>query len=310
MAKPKQGIERGGQAGAHEQPGPARPPQWRRNRKLARGGFKGLEYMPRQRAGWNATLAAYAFSARRAIAGKVGLDLWAAMHGCPASARYAELGEDAVVLWHGTSDVRAERIRQVGLRRKRGVWATLEPKIAHGYTRGRAVQYGTGSATVVLVLDRREVGTGLDYDQETPEVVRFHHDLPAEWVEYVLWDGRVEFTGVRKAREPSPWGVARFKKKEGEWVPLSQPPVRLDRDRSYSDLGEWLDLSIERILTFLGSAAAIEIFSSVYSTLDPWDALRHRDVFDAIERLCGEPRRRRNLKVFSLRGGGDGRSRV
>ena len=75
-------------------------------------------------------------------------------------------------------------------------------------------------------------------------------------------------------------------------MPLSQPPVRLDRDRSYSDLGEWLDLSIERILTFLGSAAAIEIFSSVYSTLDPWDALRHRDVFDAIERLCGEPRRR------------------
>ena len=98
-------------------------PEWRKDRRLARDGYQDLEYLPRDRSGWNATLAAFAYSMRRRIAGRADLDLWAAMHGCRPSARYEQLGEDGLVLWHGTSAPQAEKIREVGLFRKRGVWA-------------------------------------------------------------------------------------------------------------------------------------------------------------------------------------------
>ncbi len=282
------------------EPDAPRPTEWSRRRKLVRQGFKDLEYLPRAHPGWNATLAAHAFSARRRLVGRADLNLWAAMHNCAPSARYAELGQDAIVLWHGTTRPRAERIREHGLAHYRGVWATLEPGIAHGYSRGRGERYQAGAATIVLVLDRRETRPGRDYELETDEVARFHHDLPPDSVEFILWDDRIEFVGSQSAGSPSPWGVARFKKREGQWVPLSQPPVRLDAERSYSTLAEWLDQSVGRILETFGAAAAIEVFSSLYSTIDPWEALSHEEVFAALEEACAEPRVRHGLRTFSL----------
>lgn len=274
---------------------------WRKNRKLVRRGFKDLEYLPRSRTGWNATLAAYAYSIRRQIAGARAPDLnrWAAMHGCPASARYEESGENALVLWHGTSAARAEQIARFGLFHKRGVWTTLEPKIAHGFSRSRGRDYRAGSATVVVLLDGREVRPDVHYDAETPEVLRFHSALPPESIEYILWDDRIEFLGEEKAKYPKPWGMARFKKKGGQWVPRSRPPVRFDDKHRYNNLEEWLHLSIDRILSTLGPAAAIEVFSSLYSTIDPWKALEHEAVFRALERLCHVSRRRHGTKQFS-----------
>jgi hypothetical protein len=283
-----------------DQPDGSHTTPWRRQRKLVRQGFKDLEYLPRSRHGWNVTLAAHAFAARRRLVGRADLNLWAAMHNCAPSARYAGLGDDAIVLWHGTTRTRAERIREHGLKHKRGVWATLEPRIAHGYSRSRGGRYGAGSATIVLVLDRREARPGSDYTLESDEIARFHHDLPPEWVEFILWDDAAEFAGGRPAGEPRPWGRGRFKRREGEWVPLSKPPVRLDADRSYSSLDEWLDQSVRRILEALDAAAPIEVFSSLYSTIDPWDALSHDQVLGALDRMCAEPRHWRGLKTFSL----------
>ncbi len=273
---------------------------WHRNRKLVRSGFKDLEYLPRSSTGWNATLAAHAYSARRRISGTADLNLWAVMHGCPASARYCELGENALVLWHGTSEKRAVQINQVGLFHKRGLWTTLEPKIAHAYTRSRASNYRAGSATVVLLLDRREVKPGINYEQESVDIFRFHSGLPPESIEYILWDDRIEFLDKEKAKQPRPWGIGCFKRRGGRWMPRSQPPVRFDDEHNYSDLEGWLHLSIRRILSELGSASAIEIFSSLYSTIDPWEALEHEEIFGALERLCDVHRCRRGIKHFSL----------
>ena len=117
-------------------PPPEPPPAWRRDRKRVRDGYKDLEYLPRGRTDWNATLAALAYSAWRRRGG-ADLNVWAVMHACSPSGRYAAL-DDAMVLWHGTSARRAARIREVGLAHKKGVWATLEPQIAHSYTRTRS----------------------------------------------------------------------------------------------------------------------------------------------------------------------------
>lgn len=273
---------------------------WSKNRELVRDGFKDLAYLPRARTGWNATLAACAYSARRQIGGAVDLNQWAVMHGCPASARYHELGESALVLWHGTAAARATRIAQYGLFHKRGLWTTLEPRIAHGYTRSRASNKGAGSATVVLLLDRSKVRAGVDYDEETSAVYRFHTGLPPDNIEYILYDDRIEFLGQRKAKQPKPWGVARFKRKEGRWIPLSKPPVQFDDEHTYISKDEWLHLSVQRILLTLGTAPAIEIFSSLYATIAPWSALEHGEVFRALEKLCDAPRHRRGVKQFSL----------
>jgi hypothetical protein len=222
------------------------------------------------------------------------------MHNCPASARYRELEENALVLWHGTSAERAERIREIGLFHRRGLWTTLEPKIAHGYTRYRASEHKAGSATVVLLLDAREVKPGEDYDRQGQEIFRFRSGMPPEKIEYILWDDRVEFLGKRKARWPRAWDIARFKKKAGRWIPRSQPPVRFDDEHTYSNMEEWLHLSIQRILTTFGSVSAVEVFSSLYSTMFPWAALEHETIFRALECLCDALQSKRGIKQFSM----------
>lgn len=72
--------------------------------------------------------------------------------------------------------------------------------MAHGYSRGRASEYKAGSATVVLLLDRREIKQGINYDLEGPEVLRFRTGLPPENIEYILWDDRIEFLGERNGQ--------------------------------------------------------------------------------------------------------------
>ena len=66
--------------------------------------------------------------------------------------------------------------------------------------------------------------------------------------------------------------------------------MRFDGGGDYGDLAGWLELSIERILATLGSATAIEVFSSLYATLDPWEALEHEAIFDALARRAGASR--------------------
>jgi hypothetical protein len=271
---------------------------WRRNRKLVKEGLKDLEYVPRGRTEWNTTLSALAFSARRQLGDRCDLNLWAAMHGCPASRRYADLEDSALVLWHGTSAARARKIREHGLFSKRGLWTTMEPAIAHGYARSRSRNPGAGSATVVLVLDRRAFKLEQHYYRQNPDIYVFRAGLGPEWVEYILWDGHLEFAGDERANAPKPWGRARFTKRDGRWTPRSRPPVRLDGAHEYSTRDEWLEVSVRRILETLGQAAAIEIFSSLYATIDPWDALDHADVLAALDRLCRTSRRR--IRAYTL----------
>ncbi|MFC1526987.1 hypothetical protein ACFL6X_09295 [Candidatus Latescibacterota bacterium] len=272
---------------------------WRKNRKMVKRGYSDLVYLPKSKTGWNVTLAAFAFSQRLNRAGHADLNEWAAMHGCPASARYAELGDSALVLWHGTSDERAERIREVGLFHKRGLWSTTEPRVAHGYTRGRSRLYGTGSATVVLVLDRGEIEEGVHYSHDNEVIYRFHSGLRSRHIQYILWGDRLEFRGDGRAREPNPWGQARFKRQGGRWVPLSRPPVRLDSETEYGDFDEWLTQSITRIVRRLGEATAVEVFSSLYATLDPWRALEHEAILARLEEQCTVRRGRPGPTRFS-----------
>ena len=64
---------------------------------------------------------------------------------------------------------------------------------------------------------------------------------------------------------------------------------------------EWLRVSIQRILSTLESAPAIEVFSSLYATIHPWESLTHQEIFETLDPLCGEVQQRQRFRgTFSL----------
>jgi hypothetical protein len=277
---------------------------WKANKRLVKEGFPDLEYLPRERTGWNATLTSLAFAVRRDI-GRAPPDLgaWAARHGVAPSGRWAAVGPDALVLWHGTSRERADKIREHGLFHKKGLWTTLDPRVAHGYCRGRSERFATEGAMVCIVLDPGEVAEGQHYDTESKgDILRFHQGLPPDVVEYVLVADEIRFTGPRRARRPTPWPKGRFKRRGGEWVPVSRPPVRYSDEASYATLEEFVGLTMDRLLEELGAAAAIEVFSMLYALVEPWDALEHDVVFDLLEERCIPDVRRAKWRTFRARG--------
>jgi hypothetical protein len=280
---------------------------WRKNRRLAGGGLNDLEYVPTDRHGWDCTLAALAYGARREIERRPpDLNAWAARHGAPASARYEAIGPDAWVLWHGTTRPRAERIVEHGLFHFKGLWTTFRPRIAHGFCRGRSDRFGPPGAMVCLVLDRAELTEGHDYDIEgAGAVVRFHGRLGPEVVEYVLFSDEVRFTGEERAAAPQPWRTGRFKRQGRGWVPVQRSPVRYSETEAYSTVEEFAQLTALRLFADLGAVAAIELFSTLYALMRPWDVLAHEDVKAILEEQC-ESRRRPHLVFRHARADGAG----
>ena len=260
---------------------------WKKNRAIVAEGYRDLAYLPRGRSEWDFTLACLAYGARRNIDSRVpDLCHWAARHNVPAGERFSELDEHALVLWHGTSRARAEKIVQHGLFSKGGLWATTDPFIAHGFTRGRADRYRTEGAMVCLVLDRRQLEDGRDCTAEHDDILRFHHGLPPNVIEYLLTHESITFTGPRRCAQVRPWVAGKFRKQQGQWVPVQAVPVRYSDADSYSSLAEFAALTLRRLLLELGQAAAIEVFSTLYSLVSPTEAMTHESVFELIDHEC------------------------
>ena len=276
---------------------------WQKNRQLLSQGLRDLAYLPQQRCGWDCTLSSLAYGMREAINHRTAdLGAWAARHGVPASGRSQELGTDALVLWHGTSRQRAEKIVQHGLFHKRGLWATSDPAIAHGFCRRRSERFGAEGAVLCLVLDGGALSAGQDFElQGKGNVYRFQHGLPPEVVEYVLTHEELHFTGRAKARHPPPWRTARFKRRSGTWLPQQQAPVRYSDAANYSSADEFARLCLDRLLAELVHVTALEVFSTLYSVVNPWAALAHNDVLDLIQQRCTPHRRPGKWQTFAAR---------
>ena len=272
---------------------------WRKNRQRVRNGFSDLVYLPNSAHGWDATLAAYAYAARKRVAGQANLNTWAVMSGIPPSRRFEELGTEAVVLWHGTAAYKASKIMQDGFRpvNKGAVYASLNPDISHAYTRNRSRQREGGSAMFALVIPRHTMEEEFHFSQGANEI-RLYSRVSPDYIEYVLWSDRIDFVGKETTKSARPWPRFKFKKQGGEWIPLTNPPVRFDGEHEFTSKEEWLGLSIRRILATLGAATAIEILSSLYSTIEPWEALEHEEVFGLLEQFRAQSRQKVGMKLF------------
>jgi hypothetical protein len=274
---------------------------WKKNKKLIAQGFRDLEYLPKARGGWDCSLASLAYGVRTSIENRPhDLNSWAARHCVAPSARYEALGPDALVLWHGTSKERADKIAEHGLFHKKGLWTTLDPTIAHVFCRGRSDRFGTEGAVVCIVLDSSEFVEGRDFDYEgAGTVLRFHYGLPPDVVEYVLVREEIRFVGAGRARRPSPWRRADFEKRSGHWVPAQRPPVWYTDSASYASVEEFAEVCVDRLLEELGEVTALEVFSTLYASVRPWDVLSHRDIFDLISRRCVPSRQRGKRQLFA-----------
>ena len=274
-------------------------PGWHKNRRRVREGFSDLAYLPAPPGVWDATLVACAYAARQKIDGKANLNTWAMMNGLPPSHRFEEHGADAVVLWHGTAAYKVPSILRDGFRpvNKGAVYASLSPDVSHGYTRFRSRERAGGSAMFALVISREEMEEEFHFSQGAREI-RLHGRVSPKYIEYVLWSDRIEFTGKVQSQFIKPWPRFRFKKHRGEWIPLTNPPVRFDGEHEFRSKEEWLELSIRRVIDALGSATAIEVFSSLYSTIEPWQALGHDEILGAMERSCFQPRQLAGMRLF------------
>jgi hypothetical protein len=126
------------------------------------------------------------------------------------------------------------------------------------------------------------------------------HGLPPDVIEYVLVQEEIRFLGERAA-EPQPRRRAPFAKREGEWVPQQQPPVRYDGGRSYASLREFCEHCLDDLLADLGPLTALEAFSTLYALIEPWDALEHDAVFDLLAERCVPHRRAARWRTFRAR---------
>ncbi len=273
---------------------------WKRNKSGLTRTFRDLEFLPHGRSGWDCTLSCLAYGMRMDMPGaSPDLNAWATRHGIPASESYVQLGQSALVLWHGTSRERADRIAEHGLFHKKGLWTAHHPNVPHSFCRMRSERFGTEGAVVCLVLDRNQLTEGRDFEVEPNEnVIRFHHGLPPDVVAYVLAREEIRFLGTRRASLPTPWPKARFKHSFGQWRPVRRPPVRFSESESFSTLSEYLRLCVTKLLRELNGATPLEVLSVLHSLVAPWDSLRHGDVLDVLESLSQGTRKAGKWKVF------------
>jgi len=273
---------------------------WKRNKSDLAHTFPDLRFLPHGRSAWDCTLSCLAYGMRMDMPGvPPNLNVWATRHGVAASESYAELGQSALVLWHGTSRERADKIAEHGLFHKKGLWTAHHPNVPHAFCRGRSERFGTEGAVVCLVLDRNQLVEGRDFEVEPNEnVVRFQHGLPPEVVEYILVREEIRFSGSSRASLPKPWPKTRFKHSSGEWRPVQQTPVRFSESESFSTLPEYVHLCISKLLNELNGVAPLEVLSVLHSLVEPSDSLRHGDILDLLDSLSSRIRRAGKWKVF------------
>ena len=266
---------------------------WRKNKSALAHEFPDLAYLPHGRAAWDCTLSCLAYGMRQDITkASVHLNAWATRHGLPASGSYADLGDDALVLWHGTSRERAERIAEHGLFHKKGLWTARHPRIPHSFCRMRSEQFGTEGAVVCIVMDRRSVVDGRNVESTGDgNVVRFHHGLPPEVVQYVLVREEIRFTGADRAGDPKPWPKAQFKFSSGAWRPVQRTPVRFSEVEAFSTLAEFLELCVHRLLADLSAVSSLEALSVLHSLIGPLDCVRNQGVIDLVASLAARRRK-------------------
>jgi hypothetical protein len=235
---------------------------------------------------WDFLHIAEAYAARQQREGDVSLNEFAVGHGGLASALYEETREHNLVLWHGTSVERAEKILEHGFFHYRGVWMALNTSTPLGFARNRAAQSEGRPAILISVIDLDVYVPGVHFDLTND--VRFRDDVPPEVIQYVLTDRDLRFVGRGRVRKYRHAAKARFVHRDGRWVAPTQNPAIFDAqsDETYRTSNEWLDLKLRQFFAARDRATPLEAFCAVYATCNPTQAIPRDTVAQWLAANC------------------------
>ncbi len=228
---------------------------------------------------WDFLHIAEAYAARQQRRADCSLNDFAVEHGALASPLYEETKERNLVLWHGTSLERAEKILEHGFFHCKGVWMAVKTSTPLSFARNRAREFDGRPAILVSVIDLDRYREGVDFEARGREA-RFTDDVPPDVVQYLLTDREFRYVGTGRVRGYELPTKASFARRDGRWVVPTQNPATFDArlGLTYTTVGEWLDLKLGRFFAEQPRATALEAFCAVYANCQPAEAIGREEV--------------------------------
>jgi hypothetical protein len=258
--------------------------------------LSGLPRLRGRRGHWDLTLIARCYECLKSRFGELDLNEFATLFGAAPSALHARTRGRNLVLWHGTSVARAEKILEHGFAHFKGVWMDEQTGIPFAFAQDRARQFDAKPAICVSVIDLDLFREGQDFYWEAGEhVVVFRHEVPPWVVQYLITSQGIRFVGETRAQGPAIQPRVRFVKRDGGWAVPSQNPVLFRGKEPFRTTGEWLPLFCRHYLTTYGEADPVEIFTAVYASIHPQEAISRKDMLGCLVAHCAGVGGRRAL---------------
>jgi hypothetical protein len=249
------------------------------SRKRLRRRLKLDELLRGPKGEWDFLRIAEAYAARQQRRADSSLNDFAVEHGALASPLYEETKEHNLVLWHGTSLERAEKILEHGFFHCKGVWMAVKTSTPLSFARNRAGQSEGRPAILVSVIDLDRYREGLHFEGRWSET-RFRDDVPPDVVQYLLTDREFRYVGAGRVRGYELPTKASFARKDGQWVVPTRNPATFDArlGLTYTTVAEWLDLKLGRFFAEQRRATVLEAFCAVYANCHPSEAIGREEV--------------------------------
>jgi len=243
---------------------------------------------------WDFLHIAEAYAVRQQRRADCSLNDFAVEHGALASPLYEETKERNLVLWHGTTLERAEKILEHGFFHCKGVWMAVKTSTPLSFAQNRAREFDGRPAILVSVIDLDRYREGVHFEGRWRET-RFTDDVPPEVVQYLLTDREFRYVGTGRVRGYELPTKASFARKDGEWVVPTRNPATFDArlGLAYTTVGEWLDLKLGRFFAEQRRATALEAFCAVYANCQPAEAIGREEVAGWLMSECGTAGRSR-----------------
>jgi hypothetical protein len=235
---------------------------------------------------WDFLHIAEAYAARQQRGGQASLNDFAVEHGALASARYEETKEHNLVLWHGTSLERAERILEHGFLHCKGVWMALSTSTPLQFARNRAAECEGQPAILISVIDTEVYRPGVHFDEGVHP--RFRDDVPPEVVQYLLTDRGFKYVGKGRVPRHRLPAKASFVRRGGGWAAPTQNPAVFDAQQSltYTTASEWVHLKVAAFFAEQHRATPLEVFCAVYANCRPAEAVPREDLMEWLAGDC------------------------
>ncbi|MFQ6078164.1 MAG: hypothetical protein ACE5NJ_03385, partial [Thermodesulfobacteriota bacterium] len=112
-----------------------------------------LSFLKGRKDQWNLTLIARSYECHIGREPNLSLNDFVTLYGAPPSRLYGQTRRHNLILWHGTTLERAEKILEHGFAHFKGVWMDQGISTPFSFARSRAEQFDAVPAILVSIID-------------------------------------------------------------------------------------------------------------------------------------------------------------